>query len=83
MKHFSQVGYTEILITPQQLSQQAYQLYVSIVNNCESWVFYCCKAAKHSLTDSVTQHLQESKPLVHDLLSLSQSRELSINSNKK
>ena len=28
MKHFNHVEYTEILITAQQLSQQAYQLYV-------------------------------------------------------
>ena len=40
MKHFNHVEYTEILITAQQLSQQAYQLCVSIVNNCELWVFY-------------------------------------------
>ena len=72
MKHFNHVEYTEILITAQQLSQQAYQLCVSIVNNCESWVFYCCKAAKYSLIDSITQHLQENNPLLHDLLSLNQ-----------
>ena len=82
MKHFNHVEHTEIIIA-QQLSQQAYQLCVSIVNNCESWVFYCCKTAKYSLTDSITQHLQENNPLLHDLLSLSQSRELLINSNKK
>ena len=35
MKHFNHVKYTEILVTAQQLSQQAYQLYcVSIVNSC-------------------------------------------------
>ena len=35
-----------------------------------------------SFTDSITQHLQENNPLLHDLWSLSQSCELSINSNK-
>ena len=35
------------------------------------------------LTDSVTQDLQENNPLLHDLRSLSQTRELPINSNKK
>ena len=67
MKNFSHVEYTEILTTAQQLLQQAYQLCVSIVNSRESWFFYCCKAEKYSLTDSITQHLQENNPLLHDL----------------
>ena len=33
MKHFSHMECTEILITAQQLSQQAYQLCVPIVNS--------------------------------------------------
>ena len=40
MQHFKHMEYTEILLTAQQLSQRAYQLCVSIVNSCESWVFY-------------------------------------------
>ena len=56
---------------------------IMCVNRKQLLIFYCCKAAKYSLTDSITQHLQENNPLLHDLLSLSQSRELLINSNKK
>ena len=44
MKHFNHMEYTEIFITAQQLSQQAFQLQcVSVVSSCESWVFYPCK----------------------------------------
>ena len=67
MKNFNHVEYTEILTTAQQLLQQAYQLCVPIVNSRESWFFYCRKAKKYSLTDSITQHLQENNPLLHDL----------------
>ena len=80
MKHFNHVEYTERLITAQQLSQQDYQsLCVSIVSSCKSLVFYSWKAFRFNYP----QHLQENHPLRHDLWSLNQSLESSINSNKK
>ena len=60
MKHFNHVEYTEILITESNYHNK-------LINRKQLLIFYCCKAAKYSLTDSITQHLQENNPLLHDL----------------
>ena len=53
------------------------------VNHKQLWIMGIKLWIKYSLRDSINQHLQENNPLLHDLWSLSQSRELSLNSNKQ
>ena len=69
-------GSLEYLVTTD--AWKAYQLWcVSIVTSCETWVFYSCKV----FFDRFYYPTHSGKK--HDLWSVSQSRELSINTNKK
>ena len=77
MNHFKHMEYTEILITAQQLLQQAFNYDLCQLQTIVNHKYFI--PAKYLLTDSITQYLQENNPLLHDLIIFSQKRELSIN----
>ena len=65
MKHFDQGKYAEILITVQELSQQAINY-----NACQSGTVVNHGSfipEKYSLTYLITQYLQENNHFLHDL----------------